>query len=129
MESLTKTDKNNPRPMQQWSFITALRSTPTTAERPSTFRPDGFFYRKGVPNPESYSYYDIAFTVEFKKRGKGTNSVDVSPFTRDASSHISPLNRPQYVSKVVYEMKHIMAVDARRRFTFGITIENDKMGL
>jgi hypothetical protein len=33
------------------------------------------------------------------------------------------------MTKVIYAMQHIMAVDARRRFIFGITIENTSLRL
>ena len=77
VESLMNNERSATQP---WSFITAPRSTPTTTERPSTFKPDAFFHRKGVSNPKLYSYYDIAFTAEFKKVARFANFANVSRF-------------------------------------------------
>jgi hypothetical protein len=66
----------------------------------------------------------MAFTAEFKKHSENT---DVSP----ASSvlFIPPLIRSQNLTKVISAMHHIMAVDARRRFIFGITFDNTSLRL
>ena len=114
-------------PSQQWSLITAPTSTPVIPERVSTFKPDGYFYRTTSQETASYSYYDMAFPAEFKKRSNNTNVVDVGP----ASSilFVPPTIRSQDTSKVLYAMRHMMVVDARRRFLFGLTIENTSLTL
>jgi hypothetical protein len=126
MVQLAQTQWGNRCPMQQWSLLTAPTSTPTTPERPSTFKPDAYFYQTECSRTRSYSYYDMAFTAEFKNE-KNCGLVDVSPAS--PILFVPPLNRSQDVTKVVYAMQHIMAVDARRRFIFGITIENTSLRL
>jgi hypothetical protein len=66
-------------PKQQWSLLTAHSATPTTPERLSKFKPDAYFYRKIVSRTTTHSYYDMAFTAEFKKHSENTDAVDVSP--------------------------------------------------
>jgi hypothetical protein len=114
-------------PKQQWSLLTAPSSTQSTAERPSTIKPDAYFYRKAFLQTTSYSYYDMAFVAEFNKYNGNAEVVDVGP----ASSifFVSPIIRFQNITKVLYGMQHMMAVDARRRFIFGITIENTSLRL
>jgi hypothetical protein len=118
-------------PKQRWSLVTTESSvTPNTPERPTAIEPDAFFYGKADSASQSYTYYNIAFPAEFKCGGTSTaNSLDVSPASCILLTSIPPLNRCQNISKVVHVMQHIMAVDARRRFTFGITIENTSLAL
>jgi hypothetical protein len=111
-------------PERRWSFITG--ATPSTPERTSTIRtPDAFFYRTGKQHSDSqsYSYYHIAFTAEFKSTAY---SFDV----RLAScTSLIPLNRSQDTSNIVQAMRYIMTIDARRRFVFGITFKSASLRL
>ncbi|KAN0133825.1 hypothetical protein V8E53_008549 [Lactarius tabidus] len=79
----------------------------STPERLSTFKPDAYFYRKIGSRTTTHSYYDMAFTAEFKKHSENTDNL----------------------TKVISAMHHIMAVDARRRFIFGITFDNTSLRL
>jgi hypothetical protein len=71
---------------------------------------------------QSYSYDHVAFTVEFKETA---DSLDVSP----ECIVLIPLNCFQDSSNIVCGMQDIMAVDPRRRFTFGITVMGTSLGL
>ncbi|OCB90632.1 hypothetical protein A7U60_g2150 [Sanghuangporus baumii] len=55
-------------------------------------------------------WYDIAFTMEFKKKA-------------------SLKDRNENVSKLMFNIQQTMALDPSRRFSFGITIENTSMRL
>lgn len=114
-------------PRQRWSLLTAPTSTPSTPERASTFKPDAYFYRTASLGTTSYSYYDMAFAVEFKKHSGNAEVVDVGP----ASSmlFVPPIICSQNTTKVLYAMQYMIAVDARRRFIFGITIEDTSLRL
>jgi hypothetical protein len=114
-------------PKQQWSLLTAPTSTPTTPDRPSNFKPDVYFYRNFFSQTMSYSYYDMAFTAEFKKHNRNDDVVDVS--VTSSIPFVPLLIRSQNMTKVIYAMRHMMAIDARRRFIFGITIENTSLRL
>ena len=95
---------------------------PLIPERVSTIKPDGCFYHTASQETASYSYYDMAFPAEFKKCSGNANVIDVGP----ASSilFVPSTIHSQDTSKVLYVMRHMMAVDARRRFIFGLTIED-----
>ena len=60
---------------ERWSLITEPKVTPNIKERCTTIKPDALFRRS---NSKSFSYYDIALTAEFKKRGGIGDSLDVS---------------------------------------------------
>ena len=110
-------------PEQRWSLITG--ATLNTPKRTSTIKPDAFVYRTGnqYSHSHSYSYDHVAFLIEFKKT---TDPLDVSPECRIP---LIPLSCFQNSSNIVHGMEHIMAVDPRRRFTFGITIMGTSLGL
>jgi hypothetical protein len=109
-------------PEQRWSLITG--ATLNTLKRTSTIKPDAFVYRTGELHSESqpYSYDHVASTVEFKETA---DSFDVSP----ECIVLIHLNCFQNSSNIVCGMQHIMAVDPRRRFTFGITVMGTSLGL
>jgi len=91
-------------PEQQWSLVTESTATPNSSERPPIIKPDAFFYHKAYSHLQSpYSYFNIAFAADSKCGG--TDSF------------------LDNTSKLVYAMRHIMAVDARRCFMFGFTIK------
>jgi hypothetical protein len=127
MVQLAQVQWENSCPKQQWSLLTALTSAPTAPERPSTFKPDAYFYHNSFSQTMSHSYYDMAFTAEFKKLNRSNDVADVSP----ASSilFVPPLIHSQNITKVIFAMRYMMAGDVRRRFIFGITIENTSLRL
>jgi hypothetical protein len=79
MVQLAQTQWENSCPKQQWTLLTALTSAPTTPERLSSFKPDACFYRNSFSRTMSHSYYDMAFTAEFKKHNRSNDVADVSP--------------------------------------------------
>jgi hypothetical protein len=109
-------------PEPRWSLITG--ATLNTPKVTSIIKPDAFVYRTGElhSDSQSYSYDHVAFTVEFKETA---DSLDVSP----ECIFLIPLNSFQGSSNIVCGTQHIMAVDPRRRFIFGITVMGTSLGL
>lgn len=82
--------------------------------------------------PEGIKIYDVLRRVQKTAAWKEFSSPANDPLMRVllyASLLTPPLIHSQNISKLIYAMKHIMGVDVRRRFIFGITIENASMGL
>ncbi|KAI0916700.1 hypothetical protein AcV5_003114 [Taiwanofungus camphoratus] len=77
--------------------------TPESKMRDSTSRPDGYFILHDRLN--GVHWMDFALCAEYKKRN-------------------TPKNVDDNVEKVVWGMHHCMREDPRRRFTFGLTIED-----
>ncbi|KAF9806331.1 hypothetical protein IEO21_08711 [Rhodonia placenta] len=91
----------------QFAFVQNPNSAPESSTRTSKSRPDGCFIRKSGPKGR-FRWMDIAVSAEYKKMENTT--------TRDDD-----------VQKIVWSMHHCMREDARRRFTYGLTIENKTM--
>ncbi|CCL99699.1 uncharacterized protein FIBRA_01720 [Fibroporia radiculosa] len=82
--------------------------SPVSAHWNSTSRPDGYFRVSG-PGKKPH-WKDIALCAEYKKYALKETKDDV-------------------VAKVIWGMHHCMREDPRRRFTFGLTVEDSEMRL
>ncbi|CCM05348.1 uncharacterized protein FIBRA_07562 [Fibroporia radiculosa] len=76
----------------------------------SSSRPDGYFRARGMGDEQKPHWKDIALSAEYKKYTQNETRDDV-------------------VSKVIWGMHHSMREDPRRRFTFGLTVEDHEMRL
>ena len=118
-------------PSQKWFLLlTDPTFTPYASESASRFKPDAHMYRKGSSKTSSRAkstFYDMAFPAVFKKRSGNAELVDVCPAS--SISFIPPTIYSQDTPNVLYSMQYTMAVDARRRFIFGITIEDTSLRL
>ena len=117
-------------PSQKWFLLTDPTFTPYASESASRFKPDTHMYRKASSKTSSRaksSFYDMAFPAEFKKRSGNAELIDVCPAS--SISFIPPTIPSQDMPKVLYSMQHMMAVDAHRRFIFGITIKDTSLRL
>ncbi|KAF8877519.1 hypothetical protein BD779DRAFT_1650263 [Infundibulicybe gibba] len=86
------------------SYLSQPNTTPFS-ERNNMSRPDGFFVLGNVAGATRPSWPDIIGSTEFELK-------------RDEDACRDNNN------KITWSMHHIMREDARRRFTFGITIED-----
>ncbi|EED78584.1 predicted protein [Postia placenta Mad-698-R] len=91
-------------------FVQNPDGAPRSKTRTSKSRPDGFFIRNSGPKGR-VRWMDIALSAEYKKVENVTTKDDLW----------------QDVRKVIWSMHHCMREDARRRFTYGLTIENRTM--
>ena len=66
-------------PKQRWNLVTEPTITPNTNERPTSIKPDALFHRTEDSDSKSFTFYDIAFTAQFKKLGGKANTLEVSP--------------------------------------------------
>ncbi|KAF8969579.1 hypothetical protein BDZ97DRAFT_1794033 [Flammula alnicola] len=111
--------RRKPRPTLSYVASGNITLNNTAFERsPDTSRPDGYGYLQGdqaislqmiasktCTKWDSEGWFDIAYAGEYKKYD------DVN-------------ERNDNVEKVLWSMQQIMRIDARRRFTFGLTTEN-----
>ncbi|EED78588.1 predicted protein [Postia placenta Mad-698-R] len=91
-------------------FVRNPDGAPEYNSRTSKSRPDGCFIRKSGPKGK-FRWMDIALSAEYKKVENAKTKDDLW----------------QDVRKVIWSMHHCMREDARRRFTYGLTIENRTM--
>ncbi|KAK7433983.1 hypothetical protein VKT23_020447 [Stygiomarasmius scandens] len=83
------------------------------SDRKSSTKPDAYWVNIDMDDPakgEKIKWYNLGFPAEFKK---GDN-VDA---------------RDDDIRKLLYNMQQTMSLDPRRRFTFGLTVENVKARL
>ncbi|KAF9802212.1 hypothetical protein IEO21_09942 [Rhodonia placenta] len=92
---------------QLLEFVQNPNDAPESSTRTSKSRPDGFFIRNSGPEGK-FRWMDIALSAEYKKVENAKTKDDD-------------------VRKVIWSMHHCMREDARRRFTYGLTIENRTM--
>ena len=101
--------------------------------RAGATRPDGYFILKeaedrarNATSKESRFqwWYDIAFTLECARGTSAKDADDVSLYLLSVADFTN-----QNVSKLIFNMQQSMILDASRRFTFGITVENTSMRL
>ncbi|EED77915.1 predicted protein [Postia placenta Mad-698-R] len=95
---------------QLLKFVQNPNDAPESSTRTSKSRPDGFFIRNSGPEGK-FRWMDIALSAEYKKVENAKTKDDLW----------------QDVRKVIWSMHHCMREDARRRFTYGLTIENRTM--
>ncbi|EED77333.1 predicted protein [Postia placenta Mad-698-R] len=98
------------RKKQLFEFAQNPANAPKSKTRMSRSRPDGFFIRNSGPKGR-FRWMDIALSAEYKKVENAKTKDDLW----------------QDVRKVIWSMHHCMREDARRRFTYGLTIENRTM--
>ncbi|KAI0038641.1 hypothetical protein FA95DRAFT_1578083 [Auriscalpium vulgare] len=72
---------------------------------PNTGRPDGGGFLRGEPGVEQYSFLQMFLTLEFKKKDTPKGRIDDG-------------------RKIMWAIHHLLRNDARRRFAFGLSIEN-----
>ncbi|THH03743.1 hypothetical protein EW145_g6042 [Phellinidium pouzarii] len=116
-DSIVKAANKTPHDHKQ---TLALHTDPyitPTSEKASTTKPDGSLMLKESENKVGSngemtkpSWYDYAVTLEAKKSDGGKDLDDD-------------------VAKEIFNMQHVMSLDPCRRFTFGITIENNNTRL
>lgn len=98
--------------------------SPEAYTRTSETRPDGCFVLK--ERPARLQWKDVALCAEYKKRDRQGDKDDVRC---QASYNYHRLTFPQDVLKVLWSMHQCMREDARHRFVYGMTIENNTMRL
>ncbi|THH03742.1 hypothetical protein EW145_g6041 [Phellinidium pouzarii] len=116
-DSIVKAANKTPHDHKQ---TLALHTDPyitPTSEKASTTKPDGSLMLKESENKVGSngemtkpSWYDYAVTLEAKK-SDGSKDLDDD------------------IAKEIFNMQHVMSLDPCRRFTFGITIENNNTRL
>ena len=70
-----------------------------------------------------YHWFNIAYVEEYKKRNSSNDLNDVCPIFILKLTLLMLLIF-QNVLKILWSLHHMMNVDRRRRFAFGVTIEN-----
>ncbi|EED84040.1 predicted protein [Postia placenta Mad-698-R] len=95
---------------QLLKFVQNPGDAPESSMRTSKSRPDGCFMLKSQ-HKRSLRWMDIALSAEYKKVETLATKDDLW----------------QDVRKVIWSMHHCMREDARRRFTYGLTVENRTM--
>ncbi|KAF9807203.1 hypothetical protein IEO21_08318 [Rhodonia placenta] len=108
--AIAKVARTMTRDKQLFEFVQNPDDAPESNMRTSKSRPDGFFICKSAPKGK-FRWMDIALSAEFKKLDRVATRDDLW----------------QDVQKVIWSMHHCMREDARRRFTYGLTIENRTM--
>ncbi|EED84056.1 predicted protein [Postia placenta Mad-698-R] len=105
--AIAKVASTMSRKKQLFEFAQNPTNAPKSKTRMSKSRPDGCFIRKSGPRGR-FRWMDIALSAQFKKVENAKTQDDD-------------------VRKVIWSMHHCMREDARRRFTYGLTIENRTM--
>ena len=81
--------------------------------------------RSGYPPSEvdDYHWFNIAYVEEYQKKNSSNDLNDVCSYFHSRINNIDLLIS-QNVLKILWSLHHMMNVDRRRRFAFGVTIEN-----
>ncbi|KAF9819009.1 hypothetical protein IEO21_02423 [Rhodonia placenta] len=108
--AIAKVASTMTRKKQLLQFAQNPDKAPESKTRTSKSRPDGCFMLKSRYK-RSLRWMDIALSAEYKKEENVKTKDDLW----------------QDVRKVIWSMHHCMREDARRRFTYGLTIENRTM--
>lgn len=120
------------------TFTLSLQSNgPVGSHRTKTAVPCGYFILREAEKRAQRAtdkrgkvrwWYDIALAMEFKKGKSAEDRDDVSSIHSEIPSLASYFS-VQNVSKLVFDFQQALALDASRRFSFGITAENTGMRL
>lgn len=115
---------------QLLTLVQRPREKPMAYVRSSETKPDGCFVLKSkTPDAARLRWQDMALCAEYKKQDRLKDRDDVSIVCVHRFPLIEMLFASQNVAKVLWSMHQCMREDARHRFVYGMTIENETMRL
>ncbi|KAJ6571781.1 hypothetical protein B0H19DRAFT_668547 [Mycena capillaripes] len=101
------------------------KQTPVNTERIHSSRPDSYLYL--IEGIEAIGWHQLLTISEFKKKKQDQLEVRIIYICRGNNNLLLTLN--QNWIQLLWGCNHILRNDPRRRFTFGLTVEDDEARL